>query len=49
MQKEEIANHNGNHRGSTTKSKTTKDITHACHICSLNGHGMTDCLKFVEM
>ncbi len=42
MQKQERTNHRGNHRGSTTKSKTIKDN-------GLNGHKMIDCPKFVKM
>ncbi len=49
MQKEEKIDHSGNHRSSTTKSKTQKTSSYACHIYGLNGHEMTDCPKFVEM
>jgi hypothetical protein len=29
--------------------KPYKTSSYACHIYGLNGHKMTDCLKFVEM
>jgi len=45
MHKEERVDHSGNHRGNTTKSKTTKDI----FIFGLNGHKMINCPKFAKM
>jgi len=29
--------------------KPHKTCSYACHMCGLNGHKMTDCLKFIEM
>ncbi len=29
--------------------KPHKTFSYACHMCGLNGHKMTDCLKFTEM
>jgi hypothetical protein len=29
--------------------KTQETSSYACHICGLNGHKITDCLKFAEM
>ncbi len=49
MQKVEKADHGGNHRGGTTKSKNLEDTSYACHVCGLNGHKMIDCPKFVKM
>jgi hypothetical protein len=48
MQRKEGIDHDDNHKGNITKSKTIKK-SYACHIYGLNGHKMTNCPKFVEM
>jgi len=45
MWEEERTDHDGNHKGNTTK----RTFSYTCHICGLNGHKMKNCPKFVEM
>ncbi len=49
MQKEERANHGGNHGTNTTKAKNKEEIFICMSHLWLEWHKMTDCPKFAKM
>jgi len=39
----------GTNEATQPNQKPHKTSSYACHMCGLNGHKMTNCLKFIEM
>jgi hypothetical protein len=39
----------GTNEATQANQKLHKTSSYACHMCGLNGHKMTDCLKFIDM
>jgi len=39
----------GTKEATQPSQKPHKTSSYACHMCGLNGHKMTDCLKFIKM